>query len=522
MALRCMNFVKNLSRKKCFISSVRYNSISNNSIQKETISAAKAYKTEHNITYLEDPDTFGTLSKRSIVKDEFIEDEGDIQEDNFQRYQPLKSQQLTTKQYADIIKQYIEHKRLKEALDILEVRMLKEDRVKPENYIYNILIGACADVGYTKKAFKLFNDMKKRALIPTGDTYTCLFEACVNSPWRENGLKHARNLRNLMIGKGIEPNLTNYNVMIKAFGRCGDLATAFKIVDEMVSKKVKIRVHTLNHLLHACISDKESGLRHALIVWRKMLQLREKPNVYSFNLILKCVKECNLGGENDIQELMKVIQESLLLSNNTLKETLQINSSQEHQSKDEIKLLASSSIYKVNNKNNQLHSNNTQNENQFLSTPLEDEPTKDVTEGNNISISFINEVNLASKNKTTIPNLLSKSLQLEQVCGLQEIKSVQDKFAIVGGQDDFLDQMALYSVKPNIKTLTQMLDVIDNNIKAENKLLITIKSMKMKPDIDFYNMLIKKRCLRLDYDNAFVSIPMPKHIICVLFLQESR
>ncbi|XP_047503369.1 pentatricopeptide repeat-containing protein 1, mitochondrial [Pieris napi] len=499
MALRCLNFVKNISRNKSIISFVRHNSF--NITEKERAIPAKTFKTENNVTYLEDPDTFGTISKIPIIKDEIIEDEGDLQEENFQSSRPLKSQQLTIKQYSDIIKQYVQNKRIKEALDVLEVRMLKEDRVKPENYIYNILIGACAEVGYTKRAFKLYNDMKKRALKPTGDTYTCLFEACMNSPWKENGLKLARNLRNLMIEKGVEPNLTNYNVMIKAFGRCGDLPMAFKIVDEMISKKIKIRVHTFNHLLHACITDKESGLRHALIVWRKMLTLREKPNIYSFNLILKCVKECNLGSKDDIQELINIIQGSILQANNKSNRPLQIDSSKNKDSKDEIKLLSPSSVSKDND--NELQNSYDHSANQLLPIPLnEEQGNTNQNKENSITLRFVTQ-NTPSKTNQSVPNLLSQTLQLEQVYGLQEVKKVQDKFAIVGGQDDFLEQMAFYSVKPDIKVFTQMLEVIDNNIEAENKVLCTIKSMKLLPDIEFYNMLIKKRCLRLDYENAF-------------------
>ncbi|KAL4702582.1 hypothetical protein ACJJTC_016058 [Scirpophaga incertulas] len=157
----------------------------------------------------QNPNVFGTLSKKTRNREDTFTDQGDIEEHKFVSEIPLKTQKLTTKQYADLIKQYISHKRLKEAIDILEVRMLKLDKVKPENYIYNILI------------------------------------ACVNSPWPKNGLKHAQHLRSLMLEKQIEPNLTNYNAMIKAFGRCEDLVTAFEIVDEMLSKKIKIRVHYL-------------------------------------------------------------------------------------------------------------------------------------------------------------------------------------------------------------------------------------------------------------------------------------
>jgi pentatricopeptide repeat domain-containing protein 1 len=53
---------------------------------------------------------------------------------------------------------------------------------------------------------------------------------------------------------------------ISAFGRCGDLSTAFTLVDEMAEKKVLISEETFNFLLQACITDKEAGFRHTLLV----------------------------------------------------------------------------------------------------------------------------------------------------------------------------------------------------------------------------------------------------------------
>lgn len=187
--------------------------------------------------------------------------------------------------------------------------MLKEDRVKLDSsYIHCLLIGALGRVGYTKKAFMLYNDIKRRGLKIHASAYTGLFNACANSPWLEDGLQRAQHLRDIILETKYEPNDSNYNAMIKAFGRCGDLDTAFALVDEMAQKKLKVDDATINFLLQACISDKDAGFRHALLVWRKFVDHKIRPNLYSYNLMLRCIRDCGMG---DIAVTTEVISKLL-------------------------------------------------------------------------------------------------------------------------------------------------------------------------------------------------------------------
>lgn len=212
--------------------------------------------------------------------------EEDIQDEEERAFQP-RSKRLPIEGYARLIKEHIRAKEFKEAFDILEVRMAKEDKVKPTSYIYNLLISGCAKDGYSKKAFQLYNKMKQRGLNITGATYTSLFNACAMTPWAQDGLNKANRLREIMAEKGYEPNPINYNAMIKAFGRCGDIKTAFQLADEMLQKKLPMQADTFNFLLQACASDKEFGFRHALLTWHKMRKSATLPDQFSFRLMLR-------------------------------------------------------------------------------------------------------------------------------------------------------------------------------------------------------------------------------------------
>jgi pentatricopeptide repeat domain-containing protein 1 len=157
-----------------------------NQPQSAQIYAKTHLKAEMNFSE-SDPDTFGDLKHNKDTPIEAIEgDEDDKEEEVYLEHAPTAAQKLSTKQYATIIKDFITRKKVflcedrhlkantlkicsiiltqillqvADAIDVLETRMLKQDRVKPENFIYNLIIGECGRLGYTKKAFQLYNQV---------------------------------------------------------------------------------------------------------------------------------------------------------------------------------------------------------------------------------------------------------------------------------------------------------------------------------------------------------------------------
>lgn len=411
-----------------------------------------------------DPDVFGDISITKATVDESVgDDEGDIAEEEFTTNLPLNSQQLTMKQYANIIKEHFKYKRIKEAIDVLEVKMIQVDRVKPEQYIYNLLIGELGRLGYSKKAFRLYNKMKQRGLTTGARTYTGLFNSLANSPFTTDSLEQANKLRRIMIEKGYEPNEKNYNAMIKTYGRCNDLKNAFELVDEMKEKKLQMKLDTYNFLLQACNSDKEYGFRHALIVWHKIYQRNLKPDIYSFNLILRCVRDCSIG---DFETMQQVIATILL------------------QSKEN---LARKAEKRASKKKVQLSDGMNANE-------------KDIAKNNN-------QIEI-SENKEDLqditPNLLSDTPHLGNLIELKHIRDSGDRLLLLGGISGFISEMEKAEVVPDIKTFTQLMDVIPSTEAAEHKLITQLRKAKVTADVDFFNMLMKKRSMRKDYIGAKV------------------
>merc|ERR1719225_2178613 len=83
--------------------------------------------------------------------------------------------------------------------------------------------------------------------------------------------------------------------MIQAFGRLGDLETAFELIDEMRQNKVPVTHETFDFLLQGCISGRQDGFRHALMTWRTMRTKQVWPRISNYNLMLKAAQDCRVG-----------------------------------------------------------------------------------------------------------------------------------------------------------------------------------------------------------------------------------
>ncbi|EDV96305.1 pentatricopeptide repeat-containing protein 1, mitochondrial [Drosophila grimshawi] len=403
--------------------------------------------TKETVTDFGDPDTFGDAK----FSDTQTQDAGDVQEEEFISRPSRHSRKLRTKEYASLIKEHLNARRINEAIAVLEVRMLREDRVKPENYIYNLLISGCAKAGYTRKAFTLYTKMRQRGLKVTGGTYTSLFNACANAPTQLDGLAKARQLRENMLEKGYEPNVKNYNAMIKAYGRCGDIQTAYMLADELLERQLPLNADSFNFLLQACASDEQQGFRHALLTWHKMLKRGISPDFYSFNAMLRCVRDCGFG---DLQDMQLVLEQIAPDAVSTKPE-------------------------------------------QLTATTI---PTDSLPTTGNSSAQL--ELANSPSDQLELPNLLLPRPQLGSLVALTEVTRAHERFLLLGGITGYLELMKLHKVTPNIECFTTILEVIPPTNAAEKQLLSFVRKIGLKADIDFFNILIKKRSMRFDYESA--------------------
>lgn len=188
-----------------------------------------------------------------------------------------------------------------------------------------------------------------------------------------------------------------------------------------------------------------------------MLRQGLQPDYYSFNAVLRCVRDCGFG---EIEPMQKVLQQ--ILSN---KKPVKID------------LL-------------QMGENTSNSTNSSIETLNENVPTT-----NSLQIR-------TEATSLELPNLLAPQPHLGSMVSISEVQKPHERFLLLGGLQGFLDLMKSYHITPDIETFTTMLEVIPPTNTAEKQLLTYIRKIGLKADIDFFNILIKKRAMRFDYEGG--------------------
>ncbi|XP_020664363.3 pentatricopeptide repeat-containing protein 1, mitochondrial [Pogona vitticeps] len=416
-------------------------------------------------------------------------------------------------------KALIKQDKLAEALELFEVQMLKEERLKPEESNYTVLIGGCGRVGYLKKAFRLYNDMKKRGLAPTDATYTALFNACAESPWKDSGLEMALKLRQQLLSKSVDLNPVTYHALLKTCALCSDLRMCFEILKEIVGKGHRLTTETFNFLLMGCIKDKENGFRYALQVWQQMVKLNLKPDSYTYNLMLHAARSCSLGDPQAASDL-------LLSAYNERPATPKLRAGDRKGRKDkgqkekDTRAGVQVDVDVLEKRLFPVYSRKTEEESQALSearsetSRLPSSPdsvvAKDLVVPDKSHVFPVpSEGALACFPEATqsFPNLLEVYTPNKNVVSLGTVATASDRLALMGNMEGFLKNMKDNEVPPNIKTFTLLAEVVAPSSPSESSLLTVMEENGVKADITFLNTLIRKKSKQADLEGAKNLLP---------------
>lgn len=458
----------------------------------------------------EEEESFGTLSDKYSSRRMFRKStaqlynlrlrEQSVKEDEENELDPKswRGRRNTPYWYFFQCKHLIKEGKLAEALDLFERQMLKEERLQPLECNYTVLIGGCGRAGYLKKAFKLYNDMKKRDLEPSDATYTALFNVCAESPWKDSALQSALKLRQQLQARNFQLNLKTYHALLKMTAMCADLRMCFDVLKEMVHKGHAVTEETFSFLLMGCIQDKKTGFRYALQVWRQMLSLGLQPSRHIYNLLLGAARDCGLGDPDVASMLLLRPREEMVLL-------------QPPEGRRRARRAARAGM--INGVSASLHVETLEKQlflepSQALERPQEPREASVSSEAQPEVETKVDPADTALASWGLEANLLTLGAVPPAVVSFGTVTTPADRLALMGGLEGFLGKMAEHGLRPDIKTLTLLAEVVEPGSPAESSLLTVLDSHQVEADVTFFNSLMRKKSKLGDLEGAKALLPV--------------
>ncbi|XP_076846092.1 pentatricopeptide repeat-containing protein 1, mitochondrial [Brachyhypopomus gauderio] len=425
-------------------------------------------------------------------------------------------------------KKLIKNDKLAEAIQLFEGDMLRGERLQPEEFNYTVIIGGCGRAGYVKKAFQLYNNMKKRGLEPSDATYTALFNACSQSPWKQTGLEQALKLRQELRRKNVPLAAITQHALLKTLAMAGDMKACFQVLREMLQNRQPITQETFQYLLMCCVEDKQQGFRLALQVWHQMLNAGLKPDTQNYNLLLRVARDCGIGDLALASVLLLKGQEEPALKDSP---RMRGQRSKVNKEKPPSKLLDMDTFesrlfaavmpsdgHALESDGQWQPSNSASDElgaesgaessgsgtdalaerclSVHASHPTQQTQLMPMSPSNDQSSS----PSVSPSNR--LPNLLDPSNRHSGVVALGTVNSAFDRLALMGDLEGFLNKMASDGLSPTIKTLTLLADVMEPTSQSVQSLISVAKQNGVKLDVAFFNTLIRKSAKAGDLEGA--------------------
>ncbi|ORM41338.1 Pentatricopeptide repeat-containing protein [Babesia sp. Xinjiang] len=227
--------------------------------------------------------------------------------------------------YTTLIKGFGQNRQLNRAMSIYN--MMVSEGVTRNTVTYNSIIDACARVGDMKSAaalleemminqvepdlitfstiikgycvqcnmdqsFQLLTIMYERGIKPDGILYNSLLEGCVKS----GRLWLCEKLWEQMRLHGIAPSNFTLTILIKMYGRSGQLDKVFELVERLPAEYgFTINAHVYTCLMSACITNGRYST--ALDIYRCVKDGSVKPDAKTYETLLQGVTRGNLFSE---------------------------------------------------------------------------------------------------------------------------------------------------------------------------------------------------------------------------------
>ncbi|CAF4710669.1 unnamed protein product, partial [Rotaria sp. Silwood2] len=299
-----------------------------------------------------------------------------------------------------------------------------------------------------------------------------------------------------------------FNALIAAFGKHGQVKMAFQLADEMVEVGFIPNEDTYVSLLIACNSEKNTGFKYAIEIWRRMLAFGIKPNPFHFGLLLNITYNCGLGSLKSMHDLLFPLQsQQFLLDDVEIKD----NEEKIYRGPSFLSSIDISDDKSPNmiSKSNDLIDTHDENQRHLISSSSSSSETiehqdsatsseltsewwqdpDDIRKGHLLK----NHLSPFSNASILKPNMVYNEPNL---VGLRVPRSPSERLMLLGGIPGILKHMQECDVLPNNIIFNTFLNLIPPLTEHEQALIHVFNICQVKPNIQFYNALILRRLRR--------------------------
>ncbi|CAF1021917.1 unnamed protein product [Rotaria sordida] len=451
-------------------------------------------------------------SNNKIIRDTYVTPDGIIHEDNFQinfdtdldedeeEKEPdepiplaVGGRRYPVWYYAGKLKQLASQNKVQETLDYFYKEMMDKERIAPNLFCYQVVIGICARNGYLTQTFDLYREMKNRGYSTVDSRkmtkiFTLLATACYRASDR------------------FRIEYRTFNALIAAFGKHGQVKMAFQLADEMTEVGFIPNEDTYVSLLIACNSEKKTGFKYAIEIWRRMLAFGIKPTPFHFGLLLNITYNCGLGSLKSMHDLLFPLQSQQFLLDeiDTKDNEKKVHRGPSFLSAIDISNEESSHMI---SKSNDLIDTNDKNQQQLVSSEIieyQDSSTSSSSselttewwqDPDDIRKGHLLKDHLSPFSNASIlkPNMFYNEPNL---VGLRIPRSPSERLMLLGGIPGLLKHMQECNVLPNNIIFNTLLNLIPSLTEYEQVLIHVSNICQVKPNIQFYNALILRRLRR--------------------------
>lgn len=467
-------------------------------------------------------DTFGNLTDNpkqeplyhsTQVQNKADELHEDSDDENEEDPKPLRVyyRKLPPGWYTKQMEKFAKEGKIDRAIDVLQVIMLKNDRIRPLPTHYYTLISLISKTGDTRKAFGFYKKMRDFGYEPIPQVFTALFNACSKSIYgKEDGFRRATKLIYTMKAKNITPSQITFNAMIKTFGCLGQTEIALHLADQSI-KLYKPDDKTFANILMAAAGDEKAGFSLAIGVWRIASLCQIKPTLYHYMLLLRVVRCCEIG---DISTFYRVLlQTSPFAMQKQLCETLNKYLEMNKVSQETVCLPSDTYIQQLNCPSQNIPNNEISDQNQSRSNQTQSElyltdaassPQQDMsgssTETNQLTV-HPPTANSSKVRNNEFPDVLKPGEILLRVLNMHAVQNKYVRLDMLGGVSGFLARMKRDGLTPNLAVFGQLFDIVDT-LQEEDYLFSMMEELGISPDIDIISHAMLKRLRRMQPEQA--------------------